>query len=254
MNPYRQATNYACDVVEKDVNSDGTLDFPESTFADSIFCFSEHIELKRKHALNRLHPNYEDSEVSYWAVQPFIGYYLYSLAKLDGVFFDYLAELCAQNILAQVTLHEPLNQFAQQILVGKITRPSKANRPRKKNWMEMCFLWSLTLELVDDYGLKLTRNDEGSNRSSACDAVAEALTVCGHKKTYFQMKNLMVHPDQAQRRKEFEVSRRIHNRWQNVDAPQNALAPEFSKFWFSAAEADVLDILATFSPPKEESR
>ncbi|SFL39646.1 hypothetical protein [Shimia haliotis] len=253
MNNYRKATNYACDMVETNIDAEGELDFPSSTFADSVFHYSEHIVLKKKHLFNRMHPSYEQSEVSYWEIQPFVGFYLWALAELDCEFFDYLVEVCATNIAAKVILLEPLNDFAANALKGELVRPRKARRPRKKDWLAKSFLWSLTLELVEDFDLELSRNDESPNQFSACDAVAEALTVCGRTTKYTEIKNLMVHPDRARRRKEFEVSRAIYSRWRNIDAPRNALAPEFSEFWQEAAKRDVLDILGTFPPTQEKT-
>lgn len=248
MNNYRRATNHACDMVEPVVGENGELDFPESTFADSVFHHSKQLDIRYAKTLNRLHPEYDDSGAPFINVTPVIGYYLVALAMAESEFFDYCAQICSMNLNAGVPLVEPLNTFAGDVLIGKLTRPKKRSRPRKKDWLEKSFLWSLTLELVEDFQLKPTRNDESPNKDSACDAVAEALTVCGCKTTYTEIKNLMVHSDSARLRQEFEVSKKIFHRWHNATPPENALSPEYFNFWKEAAKKDVLDILSTFPP------
>ncbi len=242
---YREASNYACDCVEKNIK-DGKLNFPESTFADSVFLYSKLIEAAYAKPLNKLHPDYEKVECPYYQFKPGIEFFLVLLANRDNEFFDALTDICATNVFAQVPLKPPLNNFAAQVLTGLTKRPPKAARPRKKDWMEKNYLWSLTLELVVDYGLSLTRNDATYDSKSACDAIAEALTICGRKTNYSEIKNLMVHPDFARRRREFEASRSIFFRMYAEDAPQNALDPKYWDYWERAAEEAVVDIMDTF--------
>jgi hypothetical protein len=117
--------------------------------------------------------------------------------------------------------------------------------------LEKEYLWRPTHKLVQDYDLLLTRNDASSNRTGACDAVAEALTVCGRKTSFTEIKNLMVHPDNQRFREEFEATRKIVSRLDKANTPKNALAPGYGEFWIDASRKDVLDILDTF-PPKRK--
>jgi hypothetical protein len=245
-----EATRAVCDIVE-DIIEDGDFDYPPSTFADSIFDYSKLIQQKNMKTLNRIHRDHESSVHPYYEINPSVAVGLAELARLDGEFFDYLSDVCALNISAGAPLPKPLREFAYSVLKGQLSRPTKGSRPRKKNWLERSLIWSLTLQVVEDYGLVLTRNDEGSHRHSACDAVSEALTVCGRKTTYSEVKNLMVHPDYARLRAEFEVSRSIMARWHRASPPENALSEEYWDFWTNAARADVLDILKAFSPPSK---
>jgi hypothetical protein len=62
MKEYRAATTYACDIVEDNIDKSGRLALPKTTFATSVFLFSEHIELRQKKTLDLLHPDYENSD------------------------------------------------------------------------------------------------------------------------------------------------------------------------------------------------
>lgn len=247
MRSYQKATTYVCDLVEDDIDQDGNLNYPESTFADTVLSHSEHIRVAKRKLLNRLHSDYEESEISYYETNSPIGFYLAALAVTEPEFYDYCREICATNIGAGLQLDEPFRTFATGVLKGTNARPTKRSRPRKKNWAEKSLLWSITKDVVEQFDLKLTRNDDGASGShSACDAVAEALTVCGRKTLYSEIKNLMVHPDNSRFRSEFDASFRIAQRWHNADAPQNALAEGYFEYWEAAAKADVMDILSTF--------
>lgn len=250
MRKYKEATLYLCDYLEDIIGADGEIDYPESTFADSVLGFSSHIQMRNKRVNNRSLGEEPQEAVPYFEVKIPISYALVALAKKDEDFFDYCSEICALNILHEMPLPEPLRLFAYEVLAGKQARPKRQARPRKKNWATKSLLWSLTLEVIEEFDLLLTRNDS-SERYSACDAVAEALTVCGRKTNYSEIKNLMVHPDNTRLRLEFEASKNIMSRWWKVEPPQNALDPDYFDFWVKAAEADVLDILRAFSPPRK---
>jgi hypothetical protein len=107
-------------------------------------------------------------------------------------------------------------------------------------------LWSTALDVLDNYDLTLTRNDEGGEKNSACDAVAEGLSVCGRKTRYAEIKNIMVHPDYARLRMEFEVSRKIFNRSQKILEGGLALDRSQKDVILEATVDDVLDIMGTF--------
>lgn len=250
MKDFRAATNYVCDAVEDLIDSKGNFTMGPSTFAESILQYSDLIETKYIPTESR---NGELVDFPYHVLQPNVSDYLVALAYLDEGFFDYCLSICSRNIWANVPLELPLRHFASDVLTGTISRPTKRSRPRKRNWAEKSYFWRLTLNVVDEFGLTPTRNDEGSTRRSACDAVAEGLTVCGRKTSYSEIKNLMVHPDYAKLRSEFEAMQRIANRWRDVSKPEKSTAPNYRDFWSYAARADVMDILATFPPIKKKS-
>jgi len=253
MNQYRKATNHACDMIEPNVDTNGNFIFPESTFADSIFEYTEHVRALRSKSPIALNGETRNHELYNYDIKQDVGYYLAALALTEIEFFDYCTMVCAANIFARATLPRPLEEFASHVLSGRIKRPKKRSRPRKKDFLQKSFLWSVTLDLIETFHLKMTRNDDGSAKVSACDAVAEAATVCGRKTTYTEIKNLMVHPDNARLRREFEASKRIYARWSDAKPPQNFLNPETHIFWANAAKQDVLDILATFPPRGKKS-
>ena len=68
--------------------------------------------------------------------------------------------------------------------------------------METSFLYSLGTTARDQFDLNLTRNDVSDHRQSACDALSEALGICGCKKSYSEIKRLFVHSDYERFREE----------------------------------------------------
>ncbi|WP_139816212.1 hypothetical protein [Planktotalea arctica] len=246
------ATTYVCDTFEEDI-VDGRLNYPESTFAESVFGGSAQLDLQTGYNLNRLHPDYEISKVEYYELKLPVAQYLVALAHSDGDFYDFCCKIAAANLRAKRSIPEPLVAFASLVLEGLVSKPKKRSRPRKKDWSEKYSLWNVTLQVVEKFDLELTRNDETAGHISACDAVAEALTLCGRPTTYGQIKNLMVHPDHSRLRKEFIVSTKIKSRWRDVNPPQNALSPNYFDYWFNAAKTDVMDILGTFPSQSKKS-
>lgn len=251
MRKYREATLYLCDYLEDLIGEDGEIDYPESTFADSVLGYSHHVRMRNKPLYNRLFSEENGQRtIPYYEIKEPISVALVKLAENDAEFFDYCSQICSFNVWAEAPLPGPLRLFARKVLIGELARPKKRARPRRKDWLTRSLLWSLTLEVIEEFDLVLTRNDESQEHISACDAVAEALTTCGRKTRYSEIKNLMVHPDNARLRAEFEASRSIMQRWWKAEPPQNALHPDYWEYWVKAAEADVLDILKVFSPPK----
>jgi len=80
------------------------------------------------------------------------------------------------------------------------------------------------LETRDGFGLTLTRNDEAKHKMSVCDALAEALTVCGRKTTYAEIKKLYVHRDFARFRKENAIASDAWKRKESIKMVAAALA------------------------------
>lgn len=243
---YLDATVFAADLVEPHI-SDGKLDFPDGTFADSVLHYSGHLKLKKKHGLNLLHPDCLQSETSFFEISLPMAYLLAGLAGRFGDFYDFCSEVCAHNVYASADLPEPLRLFAYAKLCGHKSRPPASGAPRKRDWLQKNFLWSVTRQIELKFKLKLTRNDVTKEKMSASDVVAEALSTCGRRTKYSEIKNLMVHPDYSQFRAEFEVAERIFFRWKTLNPPQNALSPEYHEFWHKQALRDVIDISEVIS-------
>jgi hypothetical protein len=239
------ATRYLCDAFEDKI-SNGILNFPESTFASYIVNISGGFKLEKNlwipETPNQIHPSGGNAYV----IEEFTAIYLTSLAFQVDEFYDVCAQLCAHNISFWAPLPPTMRTFAEDVLLGNISRPSKRSRPRKKNWLERYYLWSTTLEVGRLFNLKLTKDPDLSDRDSASHAVAEALTVCGRPTTYDEIKRLMVHPDNSRLRKEFNAAERICLRWQTRDVPQFESQNEYVMFWKKTASQDAKDILATF--------
>ena len=94
--------------------------------------------------------------------------------------------------------------------------------------------------------MKPTRNDEPRSKHSACDAMAEALTVCGRKTNYTELKNLMVATNKKRFRDEFLACSNMW-RWRNI----RGLDPDAT----AAARAleTVREILRTIPSKHEKS-
>lgn len=245
MRNYLAATTYLCDIVEDDIK-DGHLNFPESTFADSILGYSQGIKIARFESPISLGNDDSAAPLRQYQVEEHTAIYLVGLALQIDEFFDYCARIAGHNIAMGAYLPKPLRYFSEGVLTGRISRPAKRSRPRKKNWMERNFIWSITLDAKERFGLALLKDPDLSNSDSACHAVAEALTICGRKTGYDEIKRLMVHSENARLRAEFEAAKRIFFRWEQRPVPRNALSPVYAPFWENAAREDVLDILGTF--------
>ncbi len=234
MKAYRDATNWACDQVEGRI-VEGKLDFPESTFADAVVEFSAGIEFFRP----------EDAR-PFYIVTEVLAAELWVLANDHYQFFDLCRKICAKNVLVDAELPKFLRIFAEQFLEGKIKRPNPNHRERNKDWLAQFFLWSAIGEIARRFALKPTRNDVTRSKLSACDAMAEALTVCGRKTIYSEMKHLMVHPGKERLRGEFlacsNMWRRRNRRGLDPDATAAARALE-----------TVREILGTFPTKQEKS-
>lgn len=249
---YPQATNFVCDMVEELIE-DGELDFPESTFADAVGLHSQGIRFRQTKS-NCIQKHLTGAEhTSYYEIDDYLASHLVEFAREKHEFFDFCAHICATNLLSSMPLPFPLTLFGAKLLKGEISRPNPRHRPRASVWLEQSFLWSLTIDVKRLFDLKLTRNDEVSAQISACDAVAEGLTFCGRKTRYSEIKNLMVHPDKAQLRKEFEATSRMFLRSRSTKKILNALHPDFTEEQIKRAIEDVMDINGTFPQGGQKS-
>jgi hypothetical protein len=239
---YLEATYFLCDLFEDQID-EGALKGSESTYISSILSFTklvtldyvdEEVETSRKIPKNKRLPFYR--------VQPFLADILAHLSATDEHVYDYCIELCRTNALAGVPLPYLLRIFSSQVLSQDVCRPSRRSRPVKKIWMEQLLFYHAALEVTRVYGLFLTRNDEGSNKHSACDALAEALTICGRPTTYSEIKYLAVHPDRTAFRSQAEAFFKISKRWSGSNSDGAVLIPDGSEKWERAAIDDVLDI------------
>ncbi len=218
MTSYQDATRWACDQVEEKI-VDGRLDFPECTFAETLIEVAAGLELVQP----------EDAE-SYYLVTEQLAEHLWLLSMENDEFFDFCARMCATNLLADAPLPECLRIFASQVLSGDLKRPTPPNRPRTRNWLEQMFLWSTIKGIEQKFDLNITRNDVPASSYSACDVMAEALTVCGRKTKYSEIKNLMVHKNSQRFREEIlayvQIGRRKNLRGLDPDATAAARALE----------------------------
>ncbi len=234
MKAYRDATKWACDQVEERI-IDGDLDFPESTFADAVVEFSAGIDFFQPEEARPFYIVTEELAAELWV-----------LANDHYQFFDLCRKICAKNVLVDAELPKFLRIFAEQFLEGKIKRPNPNHRERNKDWLAQFFLWSAIGEIARRFALKPTRNDETRSKRSACDAMAEALTVCGRETKYTEMKHLMIHPDKKRLRDEFLACSRM---WRRKDI--RGLDPDATAK--AQAWETVREILGTFPTKQEKS-
>ncbi|MCE8526935.1 hypothetical protein KBY23_16785 [Ruegeria pomeroyi] len=125
-------------------------------------------------------------------------------AKERPDLFDYCIHICVCNITSEIPVPEGLKLFLQLVLNGSLKRPTPAHRERSKDFLEQLTIYHLVVKAVAVYGLSMTRNDV-SDDTSACDAVAIALTRTGKNTTYTQVKDLCVHPKKQRLRWEIET-------------------------------------------------
>lgn len=242
MKSYLQATYFLCDLLEDRIDGK-VLKGSDSTYISAILSFTglvtldwidETVETKLNVCKNKRFPFYR--------VQPFLADILARLAESDEHVYDYCVNLCSTNSISGMSLPYTLRVFASRVLGGDIARPTKSSRPIKKNWMEQLLLYHAALEVSKLYGLYLTRNDEGSNKYSACDAVAEALTICGRPTKYSEIKYLVVHPDRGAFRTQAEAFFKVSKRWGGISENSLILLQNNNQHWEDVAMEDVIDI------------
>jgi len=196
MKNYRHATSKLCDFFE-DLIVDGEIKIPSYTFADAIARGFPGLEWQTDGTFG-----------SRYIVAPPVALMLIKLARSDYRFYDLCVEICVCNIDSQSTLPDALSYFTIEVLKGKWLRPRNRGRERKKTWLRDAFLFSQVRSTMRVFNLPATRNDV-SAQVSACDAVAEALTICGRKTTYDFVKGLWTHADKKTFREEMDLVERF---------------------------------------------
>lgn len=232
---YRKATSWVCDIIENLI-VDGKLDFDDATFASTLTSWTFGIHL---------HTN---DESCWYTVDQHLGSNFVDLSNTDYNFFDLCVEVCSTNIKFGHPIPRPLRGFCSDVLTGKLTRPTPAYRERKRNFLEQLMIWTLVHDVSSKFDLLKTRND-ASAKISACDAVAEAFSVCGRPTRYTEIRDLINHPDKARLRKEFRASAQIYARFLE-GSPTNALSPDYDVQMSKQAAETVRDIIGTFPPTK----
>jgi len=245
MRDYQKATAYVCDTIEHAINVDGRLIGAESTFAEYVFQFSEVYGVRIVYPEDVI-DNDEMRGECYYSVHPLLAPILVNLAELDEGFFDYCLIICACNLRLGYPLEPSLGVFSSRVLQGYIKRPTKRSRPRNREWTEKFRMWMLVQDVSQQFALNVTRNDEVSGRYSACDAVAEGLTVCGRITKYSEIKNLMTHPDYKRLRMECEAAFAVMQRSNDLSQSEVLDGGVRDLAIIDALEADVLDIVRTF--------
>ncbi|MDV7145630.1 hypothetical protein R3X27_23350 [Tropicimonas sp. TH_r6] len=233
---YRAATLWLCDQIESMVK-DGQLQISQCSFAEYVMGIS--VGLKsgtvRSILCSKGRP--------FIYVEDEIARELIELAKSEPELFDLCSSICAKSLLAGANLSSPFADFAGKILSGSQERPKVRNRPRKRNWAEQYFIFCLVQTAHHEFGLTTTRNDEGG-QTSACDAVAESLTVCGRKTPYGRVKDLMVGTSYKNIRSEFDVAARVRGRKARLEASKNADEANLDELEIRSAREDLEEILS----------
>lgn len=243
MKNYPNATGELCDFFE-DMIVDGNFRFEESSFLATILLSANLIKtapIESKHVSTA-----SGKMLRGYVIHPIAMRILVALAETDNSCFDCCAEICSFNIIANVDLPLELRGFASRVLYGDLTRPSKSSRPIKKNWLELSTVYLATLMARDTFDLFLTRNDEGHNKYSACDAVAEALTICGRETKYSEIKYLAVHPDKKKLREQVQVMLKLNKRLEKISASDIALNTDETILAQQETLGAVLDIMNAY--------
>jgi len=103
--------------------------------------------------------------------------------------FDLACKVCAVNIRAEKPLPEAMRIFCSEVLIGMMKRPSIAKRDA--TWLENIYKLAMIRFVAANFGLDQTRGDT-SAESSACDAVAIALSELGVEINFGRLKKLCV--------------------------------------------------------------
>ena len=104
--------------------------------------------------------------------------------------FHYAAAICAENIQAGVPLPTAMRSFAGMAITRFIDPPSESSR-RATDWIENLACFTMIRGANRRFGLRRTRNDESSAKTSACDAVEAAFHRLGYRRiTYARLKRL----------------------------------------------------------------
>lgn len=109
-----------------------------------------------------------------------------------------LADICAAHVARSEPIPEVAKYFAALLLAGKISFPKRSKV--SKTYNRNLYLYGAALACESDFGLRRTRNDETRIKTSACDAVADALTALGHKIEPRAIKEIFIHQSYARLR------------------------------------------------------
>ena len=125
-----------CDFFESSI-VDGDFTYNDSTFLSTVLGVTKLVRLegslpsKKKKKSSRV-----VSKNPHYVIQPLLAHLLFDMAMTNEHFFDFCADLCATNLLANAPLPYHLRVFASGVVGGEYTRPKKNSRPVKKNWFE----------------------------------------------------------------------------------------------------------------------
>lgn len=240
-----EAAVFATDLVEEHV-VDGKLNFPETTFADLVLLWSSGVKLKD------MRQPYWNGASHYYEVSSGMAFCLAKLASSELHFYQACARICAANVFAGVPIPQGLEAHAAGILDGRICAPKPMGPPRQRNFLEKQFLLR-TIELTAErFDIDQTQDDGSERGESSCDIVAKALTVCGRKTRYTELKNLATHPNHKRLRKEIKASFQILERAKSSHTPpaKIGLLASFEPGIFEKRrkldDAEMQDILSTF--------
>ncbi|WP_157057336.1 hypothetical protein [Loktanella sp. 3ANDIMAR09] len=200
MDNFRAATMFVCDEVD-DLIKNGSFALPESSVMDAFLIRASGVAnacIKMESFTNAARLESVEFEI-----KSQIATIIVELADRNAEAFDVCAKLSAELLSSGAEMPPPLRDFASKILLGSLKRPTLANRPAKKIFLETYFIWLLVNCVSEKFGLTRTRNDEGSPTLSACDAVAESLSWCGRSTKYSEVKNILVHPSKRKLRDGF---------------------------------------------------
>lgn len=155
-----------------------------------------------------------------WAID-----FLFTRAIHDEAARRLMTKLVASKLLSSLLLSKDEAVFAALALEGILPAiKAKPGRKREANFNRNMFLVSLVDDLINRFGLPLSRNDATKQAQSACDAVAEAFAECGrHEITFKTVKDVC--NDRRLRGVLMVINREIEaSISRGSETPRNALA------------------------------
>jgi hypothetical protein len=105
--------------------------------------------------------------------------YLVTLATQEPAAYWVTRREVADLLLIRETLPDVLNDFAQEVLLGKLPPPKPNGRPASADDLKLAFLYRFTSELVSEPLIRRFRSLSTKHRETACDLMAEALAEAG---------------------------------------------------------------------------
>lgn len=153
-------------------------------------------------------PLSDDNSRGYYHCSKEAAEQLLNMCQEDAAAFDICKSIAAHRLASKGEFLPALQTFTALYMTDMIARPKSTRRTI--TWLRNMYFYTMAKVTEVQFGLPLTRNDEGStskcsNDKSACDVVAAAFARHGHNISFRAVKEICVGSDATnkQLREEF---------------------------------------------------